>query len=60
VFVCDKCSARDETTEVTSVPILSRASAATTRYDCENSILLLVSLFCSLRGSRVVAVRVSF
>jgi hypothetical protein len=47
VFVCDKCSSSDRTAEITAVPIANSSSAATTGHDCKNSILPLVSSFCT-------------
>jgi hypothetical protein len=47
VFVCDKCSSSDRTTEITDVQIPSSVSNASVGYDCKNSILPLVSLFCA-------------
>jgi altronate dehydratase len=43
VFVREKCSSSDRTAEITAVPVSSSASAATTGYGCNNSILTLVS-----------------
>jgi hypothetical protein len=47
VFVCDKCSSSDKTAEITAVPISSSASAATTGYGCKDSVVSLVSSFCT-------------
>jgi hypothetical protein len=46
VFACDKCSSSDKA-EITALPISSSASAATMGYGCKNSILPLVSSFCT-------------
>jgi hypothetical protein len=45
--VCDKCSPSDKTSETTAVSIPSSASAATAGYGCKNSVLPLVSSFCT-------------
>jgi hypothetical protein len=44
-IICDKCSLSNKTSEIMAVPISSSSSAATVRYGCKNSILLLVEVF---------------
>jgi hypothetical protein len=55
--VCDKCSSSDKMAEIMTVPISSRASAATAGYSCKNSTLPSVRRFVC---ERCAVVRVEF